>query len=196
MSFWPDGDVKEDFGFFNTFKNGVKSSLVFHHDLDRHYESKREPIIFEIDYVSMKKVNELYEEILDYNDITHDNVTLERAEEIIESKRKPEISLSRSLYSFQGTSFSSPDFYKYKQSCTTFSMGLLLNSGANKDCKNLTKLIENLSNRGDIDYEFMNKIQADFLLELSILKVKTFKNFLEKRFNFNPPEISQSCNIF
>jgi hypothetical protein len=32
MSFWPDGNVKNDFGYFNTFKNGVKSSLVFHHD--------------------------------------------------------------------------------------------------------------------------------------------------------------------
>jgi hypothetical protein len=93
----------------------------------------------------MNKVNELYEEFLDYNNITHDNVTLERADEIIERKGKPEISLNRSLYSFEGSSSVLPYFYKEKQSCTTFCMGLLLNSEntAIKRGKNLTKLIEN-----------------------------------------------------
>jgi hypothetical protein len=144
----------------------------------------------------MKKVDELHEEFLDYNNVTPDNVTLQRAKEIIESGGKPEISLNRSLYSFQGTNFSSPDFYKHKQSCTTFCMGLLLNSGANKNCQNLTKLIENLFKTRDIDFAFMDKMDPDFVLELSLLKVPTLKKFLEKRFNFNPPEISQSwCKI-
>ena len=102
MSLWPDGDCKEDFGFFQTLLVGVDGSLVFHHNYDYILEGRREPLQYDIEYCSMKKVDELYEEMLDYNNITCDNVTLESGNEILKRNERPEISLKKSAYSFKG----------------------------------------------------------------------------------------------
>ena len=40
--------------------------------------------------------------MLDFNDITHDKVTLESGNEIIKRSERPEISLNKSKYSFKG----------------------------------------------------------------------------------------------
>lgn len=128
MSFWPDGDVKQDLGVLETFVKGVQSSLVFHQNLDYFLEVNENPEIIRIDsLVNEKKLNELYEEMLNYNNITPDTVTLEKGEKITRKELRPEISLEKSLYSSCGEAYTSNDFYRYKQSCTTFSLGLLVN---------------------------------------------------------------------
>jgi hypothetical protein len=191
MSLWPDGDCKKDYGYLKTFFAGVDASIVFHHNYDYYLEGKRDPLRFEIDYCSMKNINELYEEMLDYNDITYDNVTLERGDDIILQNKRPEMSLKRSLYSFEGpylkgfspynkSSIQSTadlflikepvrDFYKYKQSCTTFCMNLLLNSGA------FDVFDEPITSQFNPGNKVLDLIEQ-------IIEVNSFKNLIEKRF--------------
>ncbi|RMZ97385.1 hypothetical protein BpHYR1_028700 [Brachionus plicatilis] len=128
MSFWPDGDVKLDYGLLRTFTFGIPGSIVFHHDRDYSLENKREPIVIELTNFSNRRLNETYEQLLHYNDITPDRVTIERGDDLVMRKIPPEISLKRSLYSLRGKFFYSEDFYKSMQSCTTFCLGLLFNS--------------------------------------------------------------------
>ena len=177
MSLWPDGDCKEDFGYAQTLVAGVDGSLVFHHQWDYQLEGKREPLQYNIDYCSMKEVEELYEEMLDFNDITHDKVTLDSGNEIITQNKTPEISLKKSAYSFEGKYLKPKslinyyefepirDFYKHKQSCTTFCMNLLLNSGAFDPKSHFIDLISSADGNG-------------------IFRVQHFKTIIEKKFKF------------
>ena len=82
ISFWPDGDVKNDLGVARAVGKGVPGSLhFFHHELDRYYEGDRLPTgIYQISYVTDKAINEIYEEFLEYNGIDPADVTLEAGE--------------------------------------------------------------------------------------------------------------------
>jgi hypothetical protein len=196
MSLWPDGDCKEDFGYIQTFLYGVKGSLVFHHNFDYVLEGKREPLQYNIEYCSMKDVDVLYEEMLEFNDITPDKVTLDSGNEIINRGEKPEISLDKSKYSFKGKylvektigrldpiksllpkwfpKWNEPihHFYIRQQSCTTFCMNLLLNSGAFDQESNLYEEIVK-----------MGTMIGKDLLD-GILEVPEFKTFIENKFKF------------
>ena len=70
------------------------------------------------------------------------------------------------------------DFFTYKQSCTTFCMNLLLNSGAFGVTSNL--------------FEEIIKMGQPFSKDLAdgILEVPHFKTIIEKKFIF-----TSSCNI-
>ena len=141
MSLWPDGDVKRDFGTWNTLTNGCRGALNYHHHVDCILERGRKPKIYTLEGISEYKVNSAYEEMLHYNDITPDTVTLEAAQEKLNkgvslygsvelgSKYSPEITLKRSLYTYLGINHGKDEFYKYKQSCTSFSLSVLKNGG-------------------------------------------------------------------
>jgi hypothetical protein len=202
MSLWPDGDCKENFGYSETLLAGVKGSLIFHHQRDYELEGKREPLQYNIEYCSMKEVNELYEEMLGYNDITPDKVTLDRGNELITQSEHPDISLKKSQYSYSGMYLKGRcfifqdnnfigkllnniyyngmrrpyepirDFYKYKQSCTTFCMNLLLNTGAFDPKYNLHEEITRMG--------FL--LKEDFS-DGGLLRVPNFKTIIEKKFN-------------
>ncbi len=177
MSLWPNGDVKEDFGWLKTL-GGVPGCLVLHHDYDRYLEGRRDPKQYEVDYVSPKKVNTVYEEILNYNDITPDRVTLDSVEEttkrwLLNGKEPPEISLSKTPYSFEGEYFHTKDFYTNKQSCTTFCLGLLLNSGA--------------PNHGPSIYDSRTR-ETGVLAE--IIEIPAFQGMIERKLEI------QFCSIF
>ncbi len=124
MSLWPDGDVKEDYGRWSGI-TGVPGSLNFHHNYDRHLEGKRDPKIYNLESISYFNINEAYETVLEYNNITPDKVTLDEGEEILSNKNRPEIRLPKSIWCLEGNYYTNDNFYKYPQSCTTFSLALL-----------------------------------------------------------------------
>lgn len=132
MSFWPDGNVK-DLGVVETFIDGVKGSIVIHHNLDRHLEGKRDPIQISLEKFSSQRLNRTYERFLAYNNIAPETATLQAGQMMIDQwmidrKKKPEFSLDKSLYSYTSNKYWEDDFFEYKQSCTTFCMSLLINS--------------------------------------------------------------------
>jgi hypothetical protein len=136
ISFWPDGDVKEDLGVVKTAVVGVDASLNFHLELDRYYEGKRRPTgEYEIVNVTDEAINGIHEEFLRYNKIDPADVTLEAAEEVIDNGGRPEMSVSRTPYTFiaaveKTTMFdavrpSNSPFYHLKQSCVSFCFNLI-----------------------------------------------------------------------
>jgi hypothetical protein len=201
MSLWPDGNCKEDFGYVQTFLLGVDGSLVYHHNYDCVLEGRREPLQYNIEFCSMKEVDELYEEMLDFNDITHDKVTLDSGNEKLERKEKPEISLNKSKYSFKGVYLKEKDFteispitifrntskykepirefYKDKQSCTTFCMNLLLNSGAFDATPNL--YLEFLQKVIPVEESIKTGLQFAMDSSAGILELPHFKEFIEQK---------------
>ena len=191
MSLWPDGDLKQDHAYITSHLVGVSGSLVFHHDLDKFYEHEKIPSIYSIDWTDdssslMKKIDENYENMLNYNDITPDRVTLSAAEELIDQKKRPEISLNKTRYSFRGHNFYTNEFYKYQQSCTTFAMALLLNSGINDEFQNyiLKKNSDNFKLEDFFD-NILDPIFNPFIKDIELLKivdVKTFRTFLNNKF--------------
>jgi hypothetical protein len=202
MSLWPDVEGKENFGLSLSCLFGVKGSLVFHHHHDFELEGRTEPLQYKIEYCKMKKVDELYEEMLDYNEITPDKVTLDRGNELITQNNYPEISLKKSQYSYSGMYLKGScfmfqdnhffgrllneiyyndlhrphepirDFYKHKQSCTTFCMNLLLNTGAFDPEYNLHEEIGR-----------MGILPMQEFSDGGILEVPNFKRVIEKNFN-------------
>lgn len=158
MSLWPDTPKKN--GKFSEINEEVNGSLNFHHDYDC-YLIENHPIVISLDFVSSSKINSAYEEVLEYNDITPDNVTLTNGEKIWSHKEKcsakeescptkqkhyPEVSLSGSKWCLS-SDFYQEGFYKHPQSCTGFSLGLL-----------------NLASEGGVDKFIRNK---DYALALA-----------------------------
>lgn len=129
MSLWPDGDVKNDYGTVNTYMNGITGSLVYHHNLDYLLEGKREPKRYPLENISTSSINAAYEEMLNYNDITPDRVTLEEGGKKCEERKRPEITLSNTRYTFKGVNYEEEEFYKFPQSCTSFSLSILRRGG-------------------------------------------------------------------
>lgn len=141
MSFWPDGDVKSDLGVFDALGGGVNASLVFHQDLDYSLEGKRDPNQHRIANVTDNEVNRVYERLLAYNDIDPASVTLNKAEEIIQQRDRPEISLSKTQYTYLARFIKSKNehknflealsqgyngpFYHHPQSCVSFCFNLV-----------------------------------------------------------------------
>ena len=128
MSLWPDGDVKEDLGVVEAFKDGVKGKIVIHHNLDRYFEDRRDPIQISLKEFSSQRLNRTYERFLAYNNIAPETATLEAGQIMIDDKTRPEIKLKKSLYSYTSNKYWEDDFFEYKQSCATFCMSLLINS--------------------------------------------------------------------
>lgn len=160
MSFWPDGKVDE-MGRKKCLTEGVPASLVFHHLYDKQLEGKR-PATYTISLrnVDMEMVNMAYEELLNYNGVPHSDASLDTAEELIEQimsnpeiKKLPSVSLNKTLYSFWGNFrdgidfingiIRERDFYKYKQSCTTFCLSLLLYQVGSSDDDNINRKMYN-----------------------------------------------------
>ena len=145
ISLWPQGMVKYHRGDVSVL-TGIPASLHFHHDYDKYLEGNRNPVCYTIDYISIRELNSKYEDMLHYNDITPDLVTLDMAEEKISKwidsgKRKddinkPEITLKNTLYSFKGGCSICSDFYKFRHSCTTLALGFLINSETDGRLKN------------------------------------------------------------
>ena len=100
ISFWPDGDVKNDLGVARAVAGkGVPASLVFHPELDRFYEGIRLPTgRYEIVGATDEAINLVYEEFLHYNGIDPEDVTLQASEQLIEKSEKPEVSLPETKY--------------------------------------------------------------------------------------------------
>jgi hypothetical protein len=162
ISFWPDGDVKEELGVVKTALVGVDASLVFHPELDRYYEGKRRPTgEYEIVNVTNEAINGIHEEFLHYNGINPADVTLEAAEELVDAfelkvgEARPEMSVSRTPYSYiaiveEKTMFdtmrwpSSSPFYHSKQSCVSFCFNLIKKAARNPQLHFTVSEIESL----------------------------------------------------
>ncbi len=211
ISLWPDGDVKNDFGVWNTLTKGVPGSLNFHHQLDYILEGKRKPKQYFLEKIPALKVDQAYEEMLEYNDITPDRVTLNAGEEQVLKKIKPEISLSKSLYSFKGGGCIKDGFYKYPQSCTTFSASLLniANEGIVEEYLNRVSNIKRdeflwanafVNMNGGVGIEYAGDAFINYNLEEAIFKhivtVTNFKaciEYISKEDNKNTN--NDKCNI-
>ena len=153
MSLWPDTPKKNSSFDINEEVNGC---LHFHHDYDAfniydkdEIKSSLPPVQINLNFISSSKINSAYEDMLAYNDITPDNVTLTNGEKIwghrikctkthkedrspkeeeqfcpTKQKHVPKVSLRKSKWCFS-SNFHKDDFYKYPQSCTGFCLGLL-----------------------------------------------------------------------
>lgn len=160
MSFWPDGSVKQ-MGAKKCVIKGIPASIVLHHLYDKQLEGNR-PATYTISLrnVDMEMVNMAFEELLNYNGIPHSDASLDKAEELIEQIiNNPQItdlptrSLSRTLYSFWGSFrdgidflngiLKERDFYKSKQSCTTFCLSLLLYQVGSSNDDNVNRKLYN-----------------------------------------------------
>ena len=140
ISFWPDGDVKEELDAIRTAINGVPASLHFHHELDRHYEGNRLPTgSYEIDNATDNTINDIYEEFLEYNGIDPANVTMEAAKKLIDKKKKPEATVSKTPYSFSPLLKSERRFYHAKQNCVSLCFNLI--QAANPTMKSINFLL-------------------------------------------------------
>jgi hypothetical protein len=129
MSLWPDGDVKEDFGSWASL-TGVPASLHYHQNYDCYLErgnreESRKPLVFTLDNFSDRNLNEAYEIVLEYNDITPDKVTLTEGKDKVSKGEYPAISLPKTLWGLHADMNQGENFYKYTQSCTGFVLSLL-----------------------------------------------------------------------
>ena len=99
ISFWPDADVSELRKARAIAGKGVPASLVFHQELDRHYEGNRLPTgRYKIVGATDEAINKIHEKFLHYNGINSANVTLEAAEKLFEKGVEPEVSVSKTKY--------------------------------------------------------------------------------------------------
>lgn len=164
MSLWPCGSVKER-GALITATSGIQATLNFHHDYDKELEGHRNPTnIIDIScLVSKTKLNEIYETILRYNGINPADVTLEKGDALYEEHVKPEVELTKTLYSYLGVHYTSETFYKNKQSCTTFATGLILSSSINNRFRNrLLRYLETRGRQADLTFGVLSVSSPSF----------------------------------
>ncbi len=102
MSFWPAGDIKEELGAVNAALSGVPASLVFHQNLDFKLEGNRVPEQYEIKVATNAQINEVYEQVLAYNRVDQDKVTLIRGQRHCDRGDRPELDLpkDKTLYTY------------------------------------------------------------------------------------------------
>ena len=106
MSFWPNGDVKNELGVVSTATVGVEASIHYHNSMDYVCEGKRKPATYDIKaVVSDAEVDRVYEEFLRFNNINPEEVTLEAGCQKIANKQNntPEKTLPKTLYKFTPT---------------------------------------------------------------------------------------------
>lgn len=187
MSFWPDGNVK-DIGVLEAHNRGMRGSLVCHHDIDVALEGQRKPTLYKLDKVSNFKIEQAYEEMLDYNNITPDNVTIEESENKLELYNEgkinttPEYSTSRSLWTTSGLFHGRKEYYKFAQSCTSFSLSIL--------------------KRGDYKYdesELFQDTQDIWQGIVGAITIRSFENTIKNNLNPRPIILNKDkgkCNIF
>lgn len=138
MSLWPANSAEKKWANWGewergAFLSGVAGSLIFHHNWDAYLErtdrnsnkSRKPTHQYDLESFSDRSIDEAYEAVLNYNNITPDKVTLERGEELLMKGTGTAIDLPRSLWRLEGEYYTSTSFYKYPQSCTTFSTALL-----------------------------------------------------------------------
>lgn len=150
MSLWPDGDAKRDYSIWENLR-GVPGSLHLHQNWDFYWEGNRQPIQYYLEGISHSRIDEAYEKILEYNNITPDNATLDYANDLISKKKDAEIGLSKSKWILSGGNYLNKTFYKKPHSCTTFSLSLLVNSD-------------------DSVYEFLQNHEAGVRLQKNLAK--------------------------
>jgi hypothetical protein len=151
ISFWPDGDVKQDYNVAMAAIPGIPGALVFHHELDRSLEENQLPTaMYELYNSTDGAINRIHEEFLRYNGIDPEDVTLEAAEELVNEREKPRKSVRKTRYTFvadirgQLTPFDvlpvppvitgdalspfKPPWYYCKQSCVSFCYHMIENA--------------------------------------------------------------------
>jgi hypothetical protein len=139
ISFWPDGDVKNELGVVSTALVGVEGCLIFHPELDRFYEGNRLPTAtHHIVNATDEAINGIHEEFLRFNRIVPEDVTLEAAEVLLDEYIQPERSVPITRYTFiaaveRQTFFDAihrnggarVPFYHRKQSCVSFCFNII-----------------------------------------------------------------------
>ncbi|EFX79489.1 hypothetical protein DAPPUDRAFT_304419 [Daphnia pulex] len=152
ISFWPDGDVKQDYDLAMAAILGIPGALVFDQELDRSLEENQLPTaMYELYNSTDGAINRIHEEFLRYNGIDPEDVTLEAAEELVNEREKPKKSVRKTRYTFvadirgQLTPFDYmfpvsifthlimvgsplPPWYHCKQSCVSFCYHMIENA--------------------------------------------------------------------
>ena len=123
ISFWPDADVSELRKARAFAGKGVPASLVFHQELDRHYEGNRLPTgRYEIDNATDEAINKIHEEFLEYNGIDPEEVTLEAGEKLVSNRPiiKPQVSVPKTKYALVPDQVKKPPFYQHEHNCDVY----------------------------------------------------------------------------
>lgn len=123
MSFWPEDGNKG---------KTVPGQLHYHVAYDKHMEGKRNPIAYKFVDICPLKVDSAYEDLLHYNDVTPDKVTINAGESKMEKTEdnEPVWILPMTKYNavtsyIQGELTTYGDFYKNSHCCTSMAMTLL-----------------------------------------------------------------------
>ena len=147
ISFWPDGDVKNDLGVARAVAgNGVPGCLIFHPELDRFYEGIRLPTgIYELDQekVTDEAINRIHEKFLHYNGIDTADVTLEAGEKLVDQSTPPEVSVSKTKYAIvlYNIIYPSDFYYEYVNNCVSFCSQVILQAGKRSFMNELVDII-------------------------------------------------------
>ena len=124
VSFWP----RQKKTLYSV--NGVPAGVVIHYDLDYKQEGDRHATMYDIShYASNASVNQQLENFFRYNNIDPADLTIEKAEEIVEDCVDAALkSLSITKYSFKPdliSDSSNADWYNQPQSCISFCFNIL-----------------------------------------------------------------------
>jgi hypothetical protein len=112
---------------------GVEGCLVFNSNVDREYEAECDPIEYEIDVtVTNEDINSVYEEFLGYNEISPEEVTLARGEELFQKCQEYK-ELLASLSPEEAEKIEKPELPKTSPLKTKYSFSVGLVSGKEED---------------------------------------------------------------
>nr|CAH0113664.1 unnamed protein product [Daphnia galeata] len=136
ISFWPDGDVKNELGVLRGVGNGVPGCLIFHHELDRFYEGNRLPTgIHKIVHATDEAINLVHEEFLKYNGINPAKVTLQAGKRLVRQRKKPEVSVPLTKYALIPNQVknkpSGLPFYQIENNCVSICWNMIVEAYPN-----------------------------------------------------------------
>ena len=181
ISLWPEtrkSMFEDEYPrLFQSFIGGEKGVIHFHHEYDYLCEDHKEPSQYLLESISSRRIDELYEEILEYNNVTPDTVTLEAGAEKFRRTGKAEITLSKTKWALR-TEGTGRDFYKKAQSCVTCTANIVNIAGdgvlepfiGNKNIYRTSNILTRLSRTLDLTKEHINEIPFNVFISVAEFK--------------------------